>query len=74
MLQYSHLEEKNITYKEHFCIAIKLSIKSCLASVIFMIHGFFPNIFPKTGSNIIIDIYNEFDNEFDNNKDLEKNI
>ena len=52
-----HLKELNITYIEHLGQACKYSFTSFYASIIFIIHGFFPNIFIYTGSNIIKQMY-----------------
>ena len=51
-----HPEEQNMTYVEHLKHACCYSIQAFKSSVIFLVHGFFPCLFQKTGSEIIKDL------------------
>lgn len=57
-----HLKNVNLTYFQHLKGALKFSLYSFLASIIFIIHGLFPNYFIYTGSNIILLLNNELQN------------
>lgn len=57
-----HLENVNLTYFQHLQGAIKFSYMSFSASIIFMIHGLFPNYFIHTGSDIILSLNNDLQN------------
>lgn len=56
----SHLEENNISYCKHFMRSMRFAWKSFKASIIFVIHAFYPNLFTDTGSNIIKELTTEF--------------
>ena len=51
-----HQEEQKMTYVEHLKHACFYSIQAFKSSVIFLVHGFFPCLFQKTGSEIIKDL------------------
>ena len=51
-----HPEEQNMTYVEHLKHVCFYSIQAFKSSVIFLVHGFFPCLFQKTGSAIIKDL------------------
>ena len=50
---FNHLKEKNITYYQHFKQSLEFAKSSLLATIIFIIHAFYPDIFIETGSNIL---------------------
>lgn len=49
----SHLDDVNMSYFEHLIGAFNYSFISCKASMIFFIHGIFPDCFVVTGSTMI---------------------
>ena len=51
-----HLEERNMTYFEHLKHAFSCGIDSLCCSLIFVVHGFIPFLFEKTGSTMIKDL------------------
>jgi len=65
-MQFVHLEEHNIGYLSHMKRAIKLSIYSLKASIYFLIHAIYPDIFVDNGSKKISEIMIELNN-IDNN-------
>ena len=70
----THLDDVKLTYTQHLFQTMVYSFYSMSASIIFIIHGFFPDTFSHTGSNIIewinddIKTYNYKDNYKDNYK------
>lgn len=54
----SHLKTVNLTYFQHLRGALYFSFQSFKASVVFFIHGFFPDYLIYTGSNIIESLNN----------------
>ena len=48
-----HLDDIKETYVEHLIDTIKFSFMSFSASVIFLIHGIFPDYLVSNGSNMI---------------------
>ena len=48
-----HTEEQNMTYFEHLKHAFSYGIDSLCCSIIFVVHGFIPCFFEKTGSTMI---------------------
>lgn len=57
-----HLKTVNLTYYQHLRGAIRFSVYSFIASIIFIIHGLFPNYFIHTGSDIILLLNNDLQN------------
>ena len=57
-----HLKNINLTYFQHLKGALKFSLYSFVASIIFIIHGLFPNYFIHTGSDIILLLNDELRN------------
>lgn len=55
----SHLQTVNLSYYQHLRGALYFSFQSFKAGVVFFIHGFFPNYFIYTGSNIIESLNNK---------------
>jgi hypothetical protein len=54
-----HPEDNDLTYTEHFKRSIKFSLKMFYGSAALFIHAFFPFMFEKTGSRIIIELDDE---------------
>ena len=54
-----HLDEQNMSYKEHFYRASSLSLKMVAGSILLLIHAVFPFLFERSGSLIIAHLYNE---------------
>lgn len=52
---FNHLKEKNISYSQHFKQSLRLAKSSLIATIIFIIHAIYPDIFVETGSNILKD-------------------
>ena len=48
-----HPEEQNMTYLEHLKHACSYGIQALGCSIIFIVHGFIPCLFKKTGSSMI---------------------
>ena len=48
-----HPEEQNMTYFEHLKHACSYALQAVGCSFIFVIHGFIPCLFEKTGSTMI---------------------
>lgn len=48
-----HPEEQNMTYFEHLKHAFSYGIQALCGSIIFIVHGFIPCLFEKTGSTMI---------------------
>ena len=48
-----HPEEQKMTYFEHFKHACSYSVQALGCSLVFMVHGFVPCLFEKTGSIMI---------------------
>jgi hypothetical protein len=59
----SHLKDVKMTYLEHLITAIGYSIEALKASVIFLVHGIFPDYWVYTGSNIISNLHNALSNK-----------
>ena len=51
-----HPEEQNMTYFEHLKHACSYGIQALGCSLIFVVHGFIPCLFEKTGSAMIKDL------------------
>lgn len=49
----SHLEDVKQTYFEHLIDSLKYATISFSAGMIFVIHGFFPNVLSYAGSELI---------------------
>ena len=48
-----HPEEQNMTYFEHLKHACCYSVQALGCSLVFMVHGFVPCLFEKTGSVMV---------------------
>lgn len=62
----NHLEDINLSYKDHLIQAISHSKNAFFASIIFVCHGLFPNLFIHTGSDIIYNLNLELQNKKNN--------
>lgn len=63
----SHLVDINMTYLEHLLGALEYSYITFKCSIIFLLHGFFPDYYVHTGSNIIKKLNNKLDQVKQNN-------
>jgi hypothetical protein len=54
-----HLDEQNMSYKEHFYRASLLSLKMVVGAILLLIHAVFPFVFERSGSRMITHLYNE---------------
>ncbi len=52
-----HPREVGETYGEHFAMASSFGIPMILAGFACLLHGFFPFLFEKTGSNLVRKLY-----------------
>lgn len=55
-----HPKSVNETYGQHFCFAFKFSLKLFVAAFCAFVHAFFPFLFEKTASTIMLDLVNQF--------------
>ena len=55
----NHLKKQNMGYWQHFKQAIKYSNQAFYASVMLLIHAFYPDWFQYTGSNIIHKLHHD---------------
>jgi hypothetical protein len=69
-----HPEEQNMTYVEHLKHACFYSIQTFKSSVIFLVHGFFPFLFQKTGSAIIKDLNDQLSMNASVNDNVNDNV
>ena len=51
-----HPEEQNMTYFEHLKHACCYALQAVGCSLVFVVHGFIPCLFKKTGSAMIKDL------------------
>jgi hypothetical protein len=51
-----HPQEQNMTYIEHLKHACSYGIHALGCSIIFIVHGFIPCLFEKTGSSMLEDL------------------
>lgn len=54
-----HPEEQKMTYFEHLKHACSYSVQALGCSLVFMVHGFVPCLFEKTGSVMVQRIHNQ---------------
>lgn len=58
-----HPKENNLTYSQHFCRAVRLSMKMGYSSVVLMIHSVFPFLFKETATTIAVGVCKELINK-----------
>jgi hypothetical protein len=58
----NHPHSQNMTYINHLCIALKLSVKMGYGSFCLFVHSLFPFLYETKGSNIIKELYYKIDN------------
>ena len=58
----NHLEEVKMTYFNHMYYAFSYAFKSASASIIFIIHGIFPDTFTHLGYDLTKDIIRSIEN------------
>ena len=56
---FAHLNQKQLGYFTHLCVAWNISIRLGYAAIAVFIHGIYPDIFTDTASGIIRDIIKE---------------
>jgi hypothetical protein len=59
LTQFNHLNEKRLTYTQHFNSAFKMSYKMTYGGVCLLMHAIYPDIHQNTGSMIIEQLYLE---------------
>ena len=59
LTQFNHLNEKKLTYTQHFKTAVNMSYKMTYGGVSLLLHAIYPDIHETTGSKIIEDLYLE---------------
>ena len=52
-----HPKQVGETYVEHFAMASSFGVPMILAGFACLLHGFFPFMFEKTGSNLVRKLY-----------------
>ncbi len=52
-MKFQHLDEIRQNYFNHFCDAVYFSFLSCKASIYFILHALYPDIFVQNGSSTI---------------------
>lgn len=52
-----HPESVGETYPEHFMVASSFGVPMILAGIACLLHGIFPFLFEKTGSNLVKKLY-----------------
>ncbi len=50
ILNFNHLKEQNMTYKEHFQHAFYISLNMMAGGIVCMLHSFIPFLFPTFAS------------------------
>lgn len=55
-----HLVQVKQTYKEHFCHSMVFAFESMKASVCFFIHAIYPDVFQRSGSEIVKNLAENF--------------
>jgi hypothetical protein len=63
-----HPEEQNMTYLEHLRHACSYGLQAMASSLAFIIHGFIPCLFEKTGSTRIQNLHTQLQLQHSNNK------
>ena len=57
----NHLESVKMGYFSHMYHAFKYSLKSACASIIFVIHGIYPDVFTHMGYVLVKQVVDEID-------------
>jgi hypothetical protein len=58
----NHLSNNNVSYFQHLKRSLRYSRITLCVSLIFVIHGFFPNTFEYTGTKKIFELCEKFKN------------
>lgn len=66
-----HPEEQNMTYFEHLKHAFSYGIDSLCCSIIFIVHGFIPYLFEKTGSTMIQNLHDRLNGDGTKNEKID---
>jgi hypothetical protein len=54
-----HLDDSQVSYRDHLTFAVKASGLLAYASVASMMHAFLPALFPATAASIVIKLYKQ---------------
>jgi predicted choloylglycine hydrolase len=57
----SHLEENNMTWRQHFVFAMSIVVKLYTAILYLSIHAIFPEIYKKEASSLIRSVNSELE-------------
>ena len=68
-----HPQEQNMTYFEHLKHACCYSVRALGCSLVFMIHGFVPCLFEKTGSLMVDRLHIQLHGATNHNEDEKLN-
>lgn len=68
-----HPEEQNMTYFEHLKHACCYSVRALGCSLVFMVHGFVPCLFEKTGSVMVDRLHIQLHRATNHNEDEKLN-
>jgi hypothetical protein len=72
-MKFSHLEDVNQTYFEHFKDSIKYSFESLKGSLYFFVHAFIPDSYKTNGSEKIKDLHDKIREKYNNMKKTKNN-
>ena len=67
-----HPEEQSMTYFQHLKHACCYSVQALGCSLVFMVHGFIPCLFEKTGSVMVHRLHNQLHGGVSNHHEDEK--
>ena len=68
-----HPEEQNMTYFEHLKHACSYALQAVGCSLVFVVHGFIPCLFEKTGSIMIKDLNDQLNGNGTKNEKITTN-
>lgn len=68
-----HPEEQNMTYFEHLKHACSYAVQAVGCSLIFVVHGFIPCLFEKTGSTMIQQLNDRLNGNVTKNEKMKMN-
>jgi hypothetical protein len=69
-----HLEEQNMSYFEHLKHACSYALQAVGCSLVFVVHGFIPGLFEKTGSTMIQQLNDQLNGNRIKNENIKKII
>ena len=68
-----HPEEQNMTYFEHLKHTCSYALQAVGCSLVFVVHGFIPCLFEKTGSIMIKDLNDQLNGNRTKNEKITTN-